>query len=157
MTEPEPSTQASRIEADRQLRLLAWLHFVAAFLAFAAIGLLLWHYVRIHDAFLDLTKWKKKAGTDPSLQPFFAEFLLFHLFSGAVAAVFGIVNLASGLLIMRRRRRALSVFVACLDCIIVPVGTILGAYSIVVLLRDSVREAYGARGAVTAAQGGNLG
>ncbi|HMD61108.1 MAG TPA: hypothetical protein VKG78_06735, partial [Opitutaceae bacterium] len=50
--------------------------------------------------------------------------------------------IVSGLLIGRRRLRVLSLLVACLNCLLVPVGTLLAAYTLVVLLRDSVRAAY---------------
>jgi len=48
----------------------------------------------------------------------------------------------SGLLIGRRKGRLLSIIIACLNCLIVPFGPVLGAFTVVVLLRSSVRQAY---------------
>jgi hypothetical protein len=48
---------------------------------------------------------------------------------------------------MRRKHRILSLVVACLNFILVPVGAVLGAFALVVLLRPSVRGAYEAANA----------
>jgi len=114
-----------------------------------------WHYGRIHGAFLDLVSWKKQTGGEASLEPFFGEFRRFHLITGAVAAAYGTGNLLSGLLIVRRQGRLFSLAVACMNCFLVPIGTLLGAFAMVVLLRDSAREAYHARAAGPAPGGGS--
>jgi hypothetical protein len=51
-------------------------------------------------------------------------------------------NLVSGLFIMRRKCRTFSMIVAGANCIQIPFGTVLGVFTLLVLLRDSVREAY---------------
>jgi len=72
---------------------------------------------------------------------------------GGVFAVFGaiftLVGLAvtvalvfSGLGLRRRRRRTLSFVVACLVCINIPFGTLLGVFTLIVLSRPSVKALY---------------
>src|ERR1035438_10560111 len=87
---------------------------------------------------------------------FFDTFMLFYLFSGAVLTVIGAGNLLSGLCIRRRKYRIVSLLVACLNFILVPIGTVLGAFALVVLLRPSVRGAYEAGAARPAPPGGDL-
>lgn len=43
-----------------------------------------------------------------------------------------------------KRKRA-TLIVSGLNCLQIPFGTVLGVFTLVVLLRDSVREAYEAR------------
>lgn len=61
---------------------------------------------------------------------------------GVGLAAIGVGNMVSAACIRRRRRRALSFIVAGVSCIAIPIGTILGALTIVVLLRESVRQTY---------------
>jgi len=139
MTEPAPAMSEKGRADDPDLRTLAILHFGMALLCLAGTLLLIWQYRRVHDAFLDVT-----------LQEFFEVFNLFYLVPGAIVAACCVGNLLSGILITRRKGRFLSLFVACVNCIMVPIGTLLGAFTWVVLLRDSVRAAYEAKVAKTA-------
>jgi len=49
----------------------------------------------------------------------------------------------SGRQIQKRRRYMLSFVMACVMCLFVPFGTILGVFTIIVLSRDSVKRLYG--------------
>jgi hypothetical protein len=144
MTETSPSTDKD-VPDSGSLRLLAVLHFAAACLCGAGIGLLHWQYSRMHGAFLDLAAPKIKNGGDPSLEEFFVVFRQFYVVFGAVVLACGMGDLLSGVFIRMRRYRAFSLFVACLNCLLVPLGTMLGAFTVVVLLRESVRGAYASR------------
>jgi hypothetical protein len=54
----------------------------------------------------------------------------------------GILNIYSGRCIMARRSRTFTLVIAGIDCLSVPLGTTLGVFTFVVLLRDSVRWLY---------------
>lgn len=146
MTEASPPTGKGSPDGG-SLRLLANLHFAAACLCAAGIWLLYWEYSRVHGAFLELAARKKTHGGDPMLEEFFAVFRQFYLVFGAFVFACGAGDLLSGVFIRMRRCRAFSLFVACLNCVLVPLGTMLGAFTVVVLLRESVRGAYGAAAA----------
>jgi hypothetical protein len=45
--------------------------------------------------------------------------------------------------LQRRRRYTYCLVVAGLECIFMPVGTVLGVFTIIVLMRDSVKEMFG--------------
>lgn len=51
-------------------------------------------------------------------------------------------TIASGVLLRRRRRRMWSVVIAGINCAVFPFGTVLGVFSLMVLMRDSVRRIY---------------
>jgi len=105
-----------------------------------------WQYHRVHGAILDISPSKGRGGS-ASLEAFFATFKLYYLAGGAVLAAVGAGNVLSAVLIILRRWRLVSLAVACLNCILVPVGTILAALAAVVLLREPVRRAYELRAA----------
>ena len=54
----------------------------------------------------------------------------------------GLANLLSGIFIRRRQHRLFSIVVGAINCIQIPIGTVLGIFTIVVLSRDSVQEIY---------------
>jgi hypothetical protein len=66
---------------------------------------------------------------------------------GAVAAVIGLVSAGFTLLagdFLRRRRGYLFCFiVAAIECLNMPLGTILGVFTIIVLVRPYVRQCFG--------------
>ena len=54
----------------------------------------------------------------------------------------GVLNLISGLGLRARKGRTFLLVVAGINCLHIPAGTVLGVFTMVVLLRDSVRELY---------------
>ena len=76
----------------------------------------------------------------PELGWFFVGFgLLFIVLGWAI----GILVIYSGRCISTRRHWMFSVVIAALMCLNAPLGTILGVFTLVVLLRDSVKRLYG--------------
>jgi hypothetical protein len=151
MPRPSPQAPSRKSSGEEPLRLLAILHFAAALFALALIALLYWQYSRMHAAFLEVTAWKRHRDGGASIEPFLAEFKRYYLIAGAAVAACGAANLLSGIFISQRRCRKISLFIAGLNGVFVPVGSVLGAYTMVVLLRDSTRAAYERRAAGPAA------
>jgi hypothetical protein len=56
---------------------------------------------------------------------------------------FGILAIISGRFIRSRRHWMFSLVIAGLLCLSVPLGTVLGVFTLIVLLRDSVKSLYG--------------
>lgn len=56
----------------------------------------------------------------------------------------GICTIYSGRCIQHRVRRTFSIVVAAINCVLFPLGTALGVFTLIVLMRDSVRRLYGA-------------
>lgn len=72
-----------------------------------------------------------------------------HLFSfmGGLFFLFGIVLscciVYSGFLLQKQRKYLFSFVIACIECIFMPFGTVLGVFTIIVLSKDSVKRLYG--------------
>ena len=60
----------------------------------------------------------------------------------AVGCFIGIINLLSAYFIKKRKKRIFCIVVACINCIQIPIGTILGVFILNVLSRNSVEKLY---------------
>lgn len=134
-----PPPLAARRDREH-LRLLAVFHFVFAGLSLLGIGFLALHYGLMHAFFANPDMWKQAQGTPPP--ELFAAFKWFYLVFGAICLAGFLLNLLSGLGLRRQRSRLFSIVVAGLDCLQIPFGTVLGVFTIFVLMRPSVQGAY---------------
>jgi hypothetical protein len=71
-----------------------------------------------------------------------ALFRWFYAALGTWFAVSGLLNVLSGVFLRRFRHRLFSLIVAGFNCFHVPLGTILGVFTFIVLSRDSVVKSY---------------
>lgn len=84
------------------------------------------------------------SGGNPSMPPavFGWIFIGLGLLIIVMMWILGLMLVGSGMCIHRRRRRMFSVVMAAIACSAFPLGTILGVFTLVVLLRDSVKHLY---------------
>jgi len=129
-----------KIDAD-QLKLLSIFHFVGAGLALLGILFLFAHYMMFHTLIANQKIWVNQKQM-PSPEEFFAILKWFYLVSAVWFVVSGVLNVISGLFIRARKHRTFSLVVAGINCIHIPLGTVLGVFTIIVLIRDSVRDSY---------------
>ena len=54
----------------------------------------------------------------------------------------GICNIISGRKMAKHQGRTFSIVIAAIDCVNMPFGTVLGVFTLIVLLRDSVKTLY---------------
>jgi hypothetical protein len=59
-----------------------------------------------------------------------------------IGSTFGGLTLYSARSMQKRRRRVLSLVVAGLNCAMFPIGTTLGIFTFIILLRDTARQIY---------------
>ena len=145
MSEVPPLPRDQRkVDADH-LRLLAIFHFVGAGLALVGLLFLVVHYSFMNVFFSNPKMWEGQKG-GPSPGEFFAVFKWLYVFFGLWFVTCFALNVISGLSLLAGKRRVFSLIVAGLNCVHMPLGTILGVFTIVVLLRDSVRELYDGSG-----------
>ena len=141
MNQPPPLMRDQRkVDADH-LRLLAIFHFVSA--GFAVIGMLflLAHYSLVRFFFDNPKLWEGQKGGPPPAE-FFAVFKWFYVVFAVWLVVSLVLNLLSGCCLRAKKCRTFSLIVAGVNCIHIPLGTVLGIFTIIVLTRDSVREVY---------------
>jgi len=125
------------------LRLLSVFHVVFGGLAALGIGFLGLHWFLMNSLFSNPALWKsQKDGPFPP-EWFFGIFIWFYLFMGFLFATACVLNVLSGAFLLQRKHRTFSLVVAALDCLQVPLGTVLGAFTLTVLLRDPMRRIYG--------------
>ena len=107
------------------------------------IAFLFLHYFMMNFFFSHPEMWKGKNGV--ALGPpkgFFEVFIWFYFVMGAILAVACVANILSGIFLRQRRHRMFSLVVAGLNCLQIPFGTALGVFTLIVLLRESVRQSY---------------
>jgi hypothetical protein len=137
---PPLSRDQRKIDAD-QLNLLVIFHFIGAGLALLGILFLLAHFAIFHAVFANPKMWEnQKQGPPPA--EFFAIFRWFYLVMGIWFLASGVLNVISGVCLRARKHRTFSTVVAGINCVHMPLGTVLGVFTIIVLMRDSVRELY---------------
>lgn len=142
MSELPPLMRDQRKADADHLRLLSIFHFIGAGLAILALGFLSIHYLFFHAFMGNPDMWKNQKGAVPPPKEFFAIFKWFYIVFGAWFAASAVANSLSGLFLSRKRNRTFSLIVAGFNCIHIPLGTVLGVFTIIVLLRPSVCELY---------------
>jgi hypothetical protein len=150
MNNPPPLMRDQRIVDREHLRLLAIFHFVVAGLAIVGIGFLFLHYCIFSSFFAHPEMWQPKPGPNgtsvppvPPIPPGLFDMLKWvYVVLGFLLLLVSIGNLLSGFFLRARKHRVFSLIVAGLDCLQIPFGTLLGVFTIVVLVRESVVELY---------------
>jgi len=142
MNELPPLLRDQRKVDIDHLRMLAIFHFVLACLTLVGLGFLGLHYALMHTLMTDHDLWKNQKGGGPPPEQFFAMFQWIYLILGGLCVVGGVANLLSGLFLRKQVNRVFSLVVAGIDCMQFPFGTVLGVFTLIVLLRDSVAALY---------------
>ena len=131
---------------DREhLRLLAILHYVVAGLAalFSFFPLL---YTTVGAIFIFAARHPAAAGPKPGEgpPPEFVGWILAIV--GSLLFLLGVAIaiciLIAGRSLAKRTRYWFALVVACIECLFIPFGTILGVFTIVVLSRESVKALF---------------
>lgn len=128
-------------EDAQHLRLLAIFHYVVGGLGglFSLFPLI--HVVVGIGMLMSGSAFSDKTGNPPP--PFVGWlFIILGGFFILVGLSASIAIALSGRFISLRKRYLYSFVVACVECMFVPFGTILGVFTIVVLSRPSVKQAY---------------
>jgi hypothetical protein len=131
------------VNQDREhLRLLAIFHYVVAGLA-ALFSLFPLIYATIGVIFVFIARHgTPKPGEE--LPPEFLGWIFIGI--GSVLFLLGIglaiCILIAGRCLSRRKRYSFALVIACIECLFVPFGTILGVFTIVSLSRESVKALF---------------
>lgn len=142
---PPPLPNATKTDLDH-LRILVVMHFVVAGLALLAGAFLFLHGFMMFTVFGNPKFWAgQKGAVVPPPEAFFTMAKWFYAGFGTLLVIGMVANILSALCIRKRRWRTFSLAVAGIDCVQIPIGTALGVFTILVLVRDSVRELYEAQ------------
>lgn len=126
---------------EEHLRLLAIFHYVVGGIGCFMACLPLLHMLFGLVFILSPETFQDNGGNAP---PAFFGWLFFilGLFFFLIGQVLSICIIVSGRFIKKRIRYLFSFVVACIECVFIPFGTVLGVFTIIVLLRDSVKTIY---------------
>ena len=130
---------------EEHLRLLSVFHYVLG-----ALGCFFACFPLIHMVLgLVIVFAPEKLGEHGG-QPFpaFAGWLFFGMGLAffLIGECISICILVSGRCLTKRRGYTFSFVVGCIECMFVPLGTVLGVFMIIVMSRDSVKALYGIAG-----------
>jgi hypothetical protein len=142
MNDELPTLSGDRRQRDvEQLKLLGAFHFVGAGLAVLGMLMLYGHYATFSNMINNPKMWMGNQGGPPPAEMFAGLKWFYAVFAAGLVGT-GVLNLLSGIYLRARRHRAFSFVVAGINCFYMPIGTALGIFTFIVLVRDSVRRLY---------------
>jgi len=136
MNETSPPLPAP---SEDHLRLLSVFHYVFAGFALLGMGFLALHYGLMSQV-MDSAHWENQANPPP--EGFFDFFVWFYLAMGLMMLLGLVLNVVAARSLRARRHWMFCAVVAGLNCIQVPVGTVLGVFTLVVINRAPVRASF---------------
>ncbi len=121
------------------LKLLSIFYYVAAGLSLLALLGLLAQAVFMTLLFRDFGP----PGSSGAPEPFFGFFYVVFILFGALTAVVGTLQLMTANGLRTQRRYGLCFTVAVITCLSIPLGTVLGVFTIIVLNRPGAKMLFG--------------
>jgi hypothetical protein len=148
--------QVIQKEKDKEhLNLLSIFYFITAGLAIAGIIFLFLYFSFLKGFILNrhhinqmsnivITFQENSArGADREIPAEFYNIIaLVFYFIGGIMVVNALLNLLTGFFLRQRKHRVFCIIIGTLNCLHVPIGTALGAFTIAVLTRDSVKQLF---------------
>lgn len=141
MSSPSNQTQEFDVD-DRHLKRLSQWHHLCAVAQFIGVSVLIWHYLSVKKDILLSDRQKLLSPHETVPEDLLHLVSVIYLVLGLFTLVLAILNVISALAIARRQKRLLSLITAGLNCVQIPLGTALGAYTLLVLCSNSVRAKY---------------
>ena len=137
-----PMRDQSKVDDDH-LRLLAIFHFLMAAMSLLGLLFIAGHFYIMHSVFANPEIWKnQKGGGSPPPAELMDMFQWMYLVMALFILAGGVINFLSALYLRKKTNRVFSMVIAGINCMHMPLGTLLGVFTLMVLTRDSVRDAY---------------
>ena len=125
----------------KNLKLLSIFHYVVGGLSAVFSSMFLIHLFLGLSVLISPESWSGGNGESPP-----QIFGYIFTFIGALFFILGITFscfvIYSGVLLKKLKKRMFSFIVACIECIFIPFGTVLGVFTIIVLSKESVKQIY---------------
>ncbi len=146
---PEQQAQMQTMKDGEHLNLLSVFHYVIAGLnALGFLGLLA-HYVMMKRV-MEMALMTAPAGASGSSGPPPAHvmatmmdgLMIFYLVVGILILAAVITNIVAGRCLKARKGRVFCMVISVLNCLSIPLGTVLGIFTMIVLCRNSVVQLY---------------
>jgi len=127
---------------DQHLRLLVIFHYITAGLSVLGLAFLALHFFIMRTFMMNEKIWENAKNSGPPPAEFFVMFQWFYLFAAFMMIVALVVELVAARFMQQRKNWMFCMVVAGLNCIQIPLGTVLGVFTIIVLNRDSVKQKF---------------
>lgn len=121
------------------LRILSIMHYIFAGLGVVGLGFLGAHYAMMR-AFMSPELMKHEQNPPP--EAFMDMIVWFYVVFGAILLLGMVLNVMVAQRLKARRGRMFCMVVAALDLLQMPLGTLLGIFTLLVLSRESVRRTF---------------
>jgi len=129
---------------DKQhLGTLSVLHFVGAGLALLGLAFVFVHFAVMRTVFTNPDIWKGTPNPPPA--GLFDAFSWIYVILGGWYGTSLVFNVLAGIYLRAQKHRIFCFVVGAFNCVHIPLGTILGIFTIIILARDSVRLSFEAK------------
>lgn len=136
-----PPPVLSQTDKDEEhLKLLSIFHYVVAGMAGLGVLFLIGHFAMMNAIMFNPAMWQDSGDAPP--QELKAIIRVFYLISGLIIVAVIVLNILCARDLKTCKNRALSLIVSGINCLNVPLGTLLGIFTIIVLMRPTVIERY---------------
>jgi hypothetical protein len=137
MPNPQPKGALMPTEDRQHLRLLSIFHYIVAGLAalFACIP-----FIHFFIGLAMVAGWME--GADPMARGFGIFFMILSAVFILSGWAFAVCLALAGRFLGQYRRHTYCLVMAAVGCIFIPFGTVLGIFTIMVLMRDSVKTLF---------------
>ena len=136
--DPQQLAEQQGLADQTHLRLLSIFHYVYGGFAFLGICFVVGHYFLMRFVMTQASASGTQQAEVVELQQMFGFFIVFYILIGIFCLLLGIGNILSGRFLGNRRHRIFIMVVSGFNCLNMPLGTILGIFTFIVLLRPSV-------------------
>ena len=126
---------------DEHLRLLSIFHYVVGGLAALFALLPIFHLIFGLFMIFASGKLAGKGEPPPAFIGWF--FVIFASFFIILGWTFAALVVASGRFLTKRKCYMFCLVMGCVECLFMPFGTVLGVFTILVLVRESVKRLFG--------------
>jgi len=139
---PSPISNPQEIKDEEHLKLLSIFHYVVGGITMAFSCIFLIHVGMGISLLTHPEVWN--AGKNQPPPPAFLGYLFTVIGSVVVLTgwTIGALSIYSGRCIKHRSQRVFSLVMAGINCAFFPFGTVLGVFTFLVLMRDSVKQMY---------------
>lgn len=145
METPPPIPRYQDIADAEHLRLLSIAHYVLAGLVALGACLPLLH---VAMGVMIVSGAMPAGGSNPDeARAFGWMFLISGLLFSIVGWIIATLMFLTARMLAARKNRTFCFVIGCIECVIAPLGTALGIFTLIVLLRPSVRALFDAPGA----------
>jgi quinol-cytochrome oxidoreductase complex cytochrome b subunit len=130
-------------KTEEHLNLLSVFQFIYTGLMGLGIVFIFFHYKMMSMIMMNKELWEQSENTAPfDPEIFFEIFMWFYIVFGILLVIGMILNFLSGMYMRQKRNRLFSLVIGGINCVNVPLGTVLGVFTIIILNNEETKEMY---------------